>query len=119
MNQKEKPGDNDISENVRKRWLNECLPALQERINAGSKAKQEATMTDKFAIVLLKDSTKSRAYWKIGRIIDQIVGKEGVTGGYKILTGNRYVVERPLLLVCDFETGGERESNSADGVSRD
>lgn len=59
-------------------------------------------------IVLLKDSTKSRAHWKIGRIIDQIVGKDGVTRGYKILTGiNRNVVERPLPLVCDFEIGGE------------
>ena len=105
MNQKEKPGDNDISENVRKRWLNECLPALQERINAGSKAKQEATM-DKGAIVLLKDSS-SREHWKIGRIIDKIVGNDGVTRGYKILTGNRYIVERPLLLVCDCEIGGE------------
>ena len=72
---------------------------------------------DKGAIVLLKDSMKSRAYWKIGRIIDQIVVKD-VTRGYKILTGNRSVVERPLLLVCDFEIGGECESNSADGVSR-
>ena len=74
---------------------------------------------EKGAIVLLKDSTKSRTHWKIGRIIDQIVGKDGVTRGYKILTGNRYVVERPLLLVCDFEMGGECESNSADCVSRD
>ena len=74
---------------------------------------------DKGAIVLLKDSTKSRAYWKIGRIIDQIVGKDGVTRSYKILTGNRYVVQRPLLSVCDFEIGGECESNSADSVSRD
>ena len=74
---------------------------------------------EKGAIVLLKDSTKRRTNRKIGRIIDQIVGKDGVTRGYKILTGNRYVVERPLLLVCDFEIGGECESNSADGVSRD
>lgn len=51
---------------VRKRWLNEYLPALQERVNAGSKAKHEAAM-NKGVIVLLKDSTKSRANWKIGR----------------------------------------------------
>ena len=61
---------------------------------------------DKGANVLLKDSS-SREHWKIGRIIDKIVGKDGVTRGYKILTGNRYIVERPLLLVCDCEIGGE------------
>ena len=75
---------------------------------------------DKGAIVLLKDqSTKSKANWKIGHIIDQIVGKDDVTRGYKILAGNRCVVERPLQLVCDFEIGGECESNLVDGVSRD
>ena len=46
--------------------------------------------------MLLEDSTKSKANWKIERIIDQIVGKDGVTRGYRILAGNRCVVERPL-----------------------
>ena len=67
-------------ENVRKRWLNEYLRALQERINAGSTAKREATM-NKGAIVLLKDSTKNRANWMIGQIIEPIVGKDNVTRG--------------------------------------
>ena len=105
-------------ENVRKRWLNEYLRALQERINAGSTAKHDATM-NKGAIVLLKDSTKNRANWKIGRIVEPIVGKDNVTRGYKILTGKGYVIERPLQLVCDLEISCDCDFDSANGAARE
>ncbi|XP_070571220.1 uncharacterized protein [Ptychodera flava] len=59
------------------------------------------------------DTTKNRANWKIGRIVDNIVGKDGVIRGYKIRTGSGYVVERPLQLVCDLEVSG---TNDATGV---
>jgi len=103
-------------DNVRKRWRNEYLRTLQEGINAGSTAKHEATR-NKGAIVLLKDLTKNRANWKIRRIIELIVGKDGVTKGYKILTGNWCIVERPLQLVCDLEIGGECDLDLVDGVA--
>ena len=105
-------------ENVRKRWLNEYLRALQERINAGSTAKHEVTM-NKGAIVLLKDSTKNRANWKIRRIFEPIVGKDSVTRGYKILTSNGYIIERPLQLVCDLEISCECDFHSANGAARE
>ena len=100
-------------DNVRKRWLNEYLCTLQERINAEAKVKHEATM--KGEILLLKDSTENRANWKIGRVVDPIVGKDDVTRECKILTGSGYVVERPLQLVCDLEIGGECDPDSGDG----
>ncbi len=105
-------------ENVRKRWLNGYLPALQERIKARSTAKREATM-NKGAIALLKDSTKNRDNWKIGRIIEPIIAKDNVTRGYRILTGNGYIIERPLHLVCDLEIGGECDLDSANGATRE
>ena len=60
----------------------------------------------KGSLVLIKDATKNRANWKMGRVINPVVGKDGFTRGYKILTGNGYVIERPLQLVCDLEIGG-------------
>ena len=72
MNQKGWPGDYDISKSLGITFANEYLPALLERTNARSKAKQEAAM-NKGAIVLLG------ANWTIGRIIDQVVGKDGVS----------------------------------------
>ena len=95
-------------ENVRQRWLNEYLHALQERFNTGLAAKDQVTMS-KGSLVLIKDTTKYKANWKIGRIVDCIVGKDGVTRGYKIRTGKGYIVERPLQLVADLEISGASE----------
>ena len=70
-------------DNVRKRWLDEYLRALQERFNTHSTPTHEATIT-KGSLVLLKDTTKNKANWKIGRVVNPIVG-------------------RPLHLLCDLE----------------
>ena len=102
-------------ENVRKRWLNEYLCALQERFNSGSAVTERAVLR-KGLLVLLKDSTKHRANWRVGRIVDPIIGKDGVTRGYRILTGNGYTVERPLQLICDLEIGGANEDCDSAGV---
>ena len=70
---------------------------------------------EKGSLVLIKDTTKNKANWKVGRIINPIVGKDGVTRGYKILTGSGYVIERPQQLVCDLEIGGvSNDSSSSD-----
>ena len=99
-------------DNVRKRWLDEYLRALQERFNTRSTPTHEATIT-KGSLVLLKDTTKNKANWKIGRVVNPIVGKDGVTRGYKLLTGNGYVVERPLQLLCDLEISGASDDSGS------
>ncbi|XP_070566967.1 uncharacterized protein [Ptychodera flava] len=103
-------------ENVRKRWLNEYLHALQERCSKRVEAKDQE-LPGKNSIVLLKDTTKNRANWKIGRIVDNIVGKDGVTRGYKIRTGSGYVVERPLQLVCDLEVSGTNDTTGVGTIA--
>jgi hypothetical protein len=45
--------------------------------------------------VLIKDSLKRSAKWRIGRIEGTVIGKDGVVRGYKVRTGNGYLVERP------------------------
>ena len=72
--------------------------------------------------MLIKDSTKHRANCRIGRIAAEIIGTDGVTRGYKIRTGNGYVVERALKLVCNLEIGGSESADqeveeSADAVT--
>ena len=56
---------------------------------------------------LLKDNQK----WKLGKIIKQIKRKDGVVRGYKIKTGNGYIIERPIQLVADLEIGKETSEN--------
>lgn len=89
--------------NVLKHWLNEYLHALQERFNSRPEAGHGTTSLKKGSLVLIKDTTKNKANWKVGRIINPIVGKDGVTRGYKILTGSGCVIKRPQQLVCDLE----------------
>ena len=50
---------------------------------------------------------KDKALWKLGRVMDKIIGKDRVVHGLKLRQGNGYIVERPLQLVCNLETGGE------------
>ena len=57
--------------------------------------------------MLLKSVVKDKAPWKLGRVVDTIVGKDGVVRGLKLRQGNGYMVERPLQLVCNLEIGGE------------
>ena len=39
--------------------------------------------------------------------MDKIIGKDRVVRGLKLRQGNGYIVEHPLQLVCNLETGGE------------
>ena len=57
--------------------------------------------------MLLKSEAKNKALWKLGRVVDKIVGKDGVVRGLNLRQGNGYIVERPLQLVCNLEIGGE------------
>ena len=57
--------------------------------------------------MLLKSEAKDKALWKLGRVVDNIVGKDGVACGLNLRQGNGYIVERPLQLVCNLEIGGE------------
>ena len=50
---------------------------------------------------------KDKALWKLGRVMDKIISKDRVVRGLKLRQGNGYIVEHPLQLVCNLETGGE------------
>jgi hypothetical protein len=89
-------------QNIRRRWVNEYLHALQERFVAKNRRNNRSSPR-KNSVVLLKDMTKHRAKWKLGKVVDTIVGRDGIMRGYKVKTGNGYVIERPLQLVCDLE----------------
>ena len=81
---------------------------------------------ERFWIPKLRTIVKS--VWKLGQIEDEIKGKDGIVRGYKIKTGNGYIVERPLQLICDLEIGGktssqgnkkERDNNHTDSRETD
>lgn len=63
-------------------------------------------------VILIKDSLKRKAQWRIGRIEGNVVGKGGVIRGYKVRTPNRYLLERPVQLIADLEVGGESKNTT-------
>ena len=90
---------------LRKRWVKEYLHALEERSKTQAIANKKVPAEG--SMVLIKDSIKNTGKWKLGRVESQIKGKDGVLRGFKIRTGNGYIVERPVQLVADLEIGAQ------------
>ena len=101
-------------EHTRKRWLREYIYALEERQRHNKTS--EGQLPTKGSVVLITDNSKLKSVWKMGRIEDEIKGKDGTVRGYKIKTGNGYIVERPLQLICDLEIGGKTSSQGNEKV---
>ena len=98
---------------LRYRWMDEYLHALQERhtMKAGGKSILP-TLGD---IVLLKDDVKDRAKWRIARIIKELKGSDHQLRGYELKLGNGYTIRRPIQLVCPLEIKSDiNETNAED-----
>ena len=92
---------------LRKRWFNEYLKVLNEKQPAKFTGNDKTLNNGR--IVLIKGNLMTSKQWKLGKIVNKIVGKDGVVRGYKIQTGNSYIVERPTQLIADLEI--EQTSN--------
>ena len=56
--------------------------------------------------MLLKSEVKDKALLKLGRVVDTIIGKDGVVHGLKPGQGSSYIVDK-LQLMCNLKIGGE------------
>ena len=63
------------------------------------KHKRVHAALDNERIILYKDYLKDNQKWKLVKIIGQIKGKDSIVHGYKIKTGNGYVIERQFNLL--------------------
>ena len=70
---------NKYREQLKKRWINEYLHALDEKQKQEPKRTEAKLKVDR--VVLIKDSLKRNAQWRIGRIEGKVVGKDGVIRG--------------------------------------
>jgi len=93
---------------LQKKWVSEYLHALEECQRQF--ASNSCTIPKKGAIVLLKEDTKNKALWKLGRVVGNVSGKDGIVRGLKMKLGNGHIIERPLQLVYNMEVGGEDET---------
>ena len=90
---------------LRQRFMNKYIHALEERQQLIND-QQEVAVPEPGSILLLKGKSKQKAHWKLGTVLSNITGKNGIVRGLKLKLGD-HVVERPLQLVCDLEIGGK------------
>ena len=88
-------------EQLRKRILYEYVHALGGR--ESNTTVDNPKIPDIGAVMFLEIESKDKALLKLGRVVDTIIGKDGVVRGLKLRQGNEYNVERPLQLVCNVE----------------
>ena len=77
------------------------LVALKEREKTCTQKQKKMPAIG--SLVILVEDTKNRGTWKTGIIQQEVHGKDGVFRRYKIKTGNGYIIERPLQMVCNLE----------------
>ena len=88
-------------EQLRRRLIKEYVHALRER--KSNSIADNAKIPDTGAMVLLKSEAKDEVLWKLGRVADKIIGRDGVVRGLKLRQGNGYIVERPQQIVCNWK----------------
>ena len=92
-------------EQLKRRWQNEYLHALQDRHERHTAQNQREFQPG--SVVMTTDSlTNFKSRWTLGKVIGVIHGKDGVVRGLKIKSSSGYVIERPLQLVHDLEISG-------------
>ena len=101
-------------EQINKRWTNEYIHALEERMK--KQYQTETTLPAIGSIVLLKDDVKNKGQWRLGRMQECIKGKDEVVRGFRLKLGNGNTIERPIQMVCDMEIGGIEFNDTTAGT---
>ena len=87
-------------ENAWKRWKHEYLVALRERQNLSHKDRTRKVNTGD--IIMIKDESKNRGHWKIGKVSQLYTGKDEVVRAVQMQVGTTFLV-RPIQLLYTLE----------------
>ena len=97
---------NRILDKFWKRWRNEYLAELRDSHRYGGKS-SDATLVSVGDIVLVHDDSKPRGSWKLARIEEVIIGRDGRTRGavLRVASASRRgtVLQRPLQRLYPLE----------------
>ena len=100
-------------EQLRKRWQQEYLHALQERHTRNGDQNQLIPRSG--SVVLITDSMNDKKpKWTLGKVIEKIYGKDKVVRGLRVKCGSGYTVDRPLQLVRNLEIPSHTDTEQVD-----
>ena len=88
----------DIISHVWRRWLKECVPALNSRPKCTSE-NRDLKVND---VVLVIQSDSPRGCWPLGRVIEVYPGRDGHTRVAKVVCGDKTVV-RPITKLIPLD----------------
>ena len=103
-----------------KRWRREYLTDLREHHRGKKESQNKVSIGD---VVLVHEDNTKRSNWKMGKVLEQIVGKDGVVRGAKlrlITKGKPFIVNRavqklyPLEVSSALKEVSENESGQRD-----
>ena len=101
-----------VRSQLKKRWQNEYLHTLQERHFRNQDPNQKIPPPN--SVVLYTDENPLKPKWTLGRVLNHIVGKDGVIRGLAIKSVTGYEVQRPLQLIIPFEIPTESADSQTD-----
>ena len=111
------------------RWRREYLTDLREHHRGKKESQNKVSIGD---VVLVHEDNAKRSNWKMGKVVEQIVGKDGVVRGTKvrlITKGKPIIVNRAVQKLYPLEVSstlkevsenesGQRNANSVGNVGK-
>ena len=98
-----------------RRWKKEYLIDLREHHKAQSKTSNRPRINIGDIVTIENENIRNRVAWRLGRITDIIIGKDGVTRGAIVQLSNGNLIERPIqkLFPLELSSGAEGASSPA------
>ncbi len=90
-----------------KRWKSDYLVNLREQHRPKKLQRQTLEIAPGDIVLIQDENLRNRNFWKLGRVLDLIDGKDKVTRGARLLLGNRQTIERPLQKLYPLEIKSE------------
>ena len=101
-----------------KQWRREYLTRLREQSLAKLHKRNSGSTISQGEIVIVKNETTPRAFWKLARVEKLLPGRDGNIRAAEIKLGSKFVTRRPIeqlvpievkSTLADLETGQEVE----------
>ena len=94
-----------------KRWKREYLVNLREQHMHHRRQERSSGISEGDIVIIEDENYKNRSYWKMGRVLSPIVGRDDHVRGARVLLANGQTIERPVQKLYPLEVKASRQEN--------